>query len=102
MEKTTRLYQIVSQIPKGKVTTYGKLAKLSGIKSPRVVGNLLHKNPCQKKIPCHRVVNSKGEPAANFAFCGKQEQIKRLQAEGVEMIREKVNLTNYLWVPSNL
>jgi O-6-methylguanine DNA methyltransferase len=102
VEKAIRLYQIVSQVPKGKVTTYRRLADLSGIKNARVVGDLLHKNPDPEKTPCHRVVNKKGETARSYAFGGRQGQIKRLLAEKVEIIDGKVNLAKYLWRPDKL
>ncbi len=84
-------------IPACKVTTYGQLAKISGVKSPRVVGNLLHKNPDPEKIPCHRVVNSKGFVAANFAFGGVTEQMKRLEKEGVTFTKGRVNPSKHFW-----
>ncbi len=95
--KINDFYKIVSRIPKGKVTTYGELAKISGIDSPRIVGNLLHKNPDSEKIPCHRVVNAKGEVAQKFAFGGAEGQIKKLQLEGVQVVDGKVLLPKYSW-----
>ncbi|RJR16238.1 MGMT family protein [Candidatus Microgenomates bacterium] len=93
-------YKTVKKIPKGKVITYGNLAKLTGIKSPRVVGNLLHVNPFAPEVPCHRVVNSAGKLAENFgAEGGKNTQMKRLQAEGVEVIDFRVDLQKFGWVP---
>ena len=96
------VYKITSQIPRGKVATYGIIAKLSGTASPRAVGGLLHKNPDPKKIPCHRVVNSKGEVAENFAFGGKRGQIERLRREGVEINGGGLDLTKHLWHPNQL
>jgi len=92
-----KFYEIVSLIPRGKVTTYANLARLSGIKSPRVVGNLLHKNPDSEKNPCHRVVNAKGEVAQKFAFGGALGQVKKLESEGVQFENGKVPLPKYLW-----
>ncbi len=92
------VYDFVSLIPRGKVTTYGNLARLSGIKNPRVVGNLLHKNPNPKTNPCHRVVNAKGKVAENYAFGGEIAQIKKLQSEGVPISNGKVDLGKYLWL----
>src|SRR3990167_2105767 len=62
----TNIYRIVSRIPKGKVLTYGLVAKLVGIKNPRLVGSVLHKNINPKKIPCHRVVNARGKVASSY------------------------------------
>ena len=77
--------------------TYGRLATIVGVKSPRLVGNVLHKNKDSEKIPCHRVVNSKGMVAKNFAFGGAREHIKRLSKEGIEVNNNRVDLNKYLW-----
>ena len=96
------VYKIVSLIPKGRVLTYGSLAKLSGAKSPRIVGNLLHNNTEPKRIPCHRVVNSKGEVATKYAFGGAAAQITKLQKEGVTVGDKTVDLDKYLWRPNKI
>lgn len=67
--KAKLVYKAVSFLPKEKVTTYKILSGLTGI-NPRLVGNILHKNPDPENIPCHRVVNGKGEVAENYAFGG--------------------------------
>lgn len=55
---TKRIYEAVKKIPKGKVATYGQVAKMAGNpRMARAVGNALHKNPDPSTIPCHRVVN---------------------------------------------
>ena len=93
------IYKVTSLIPQGKVLTYASLAKISGIKNPRVVGNYLHKNEDPHKIPCHRVVTSKGNVALRYAFGGDKIQIEKLLEEGVEIINGKVNLSKHLWNP---
>ena len=91
-----RIYEAVRRIPKGKVATYGQVAEMAGDKKmARAVGNALHKNPDPDNIPCFRVVNSKGELAGEFAFGGSGAQAKLLQAEGVEVVDGKVDLTIY-------
>jgi O-6-methylguanine DNA methyltransferase len=93
---TKRIYEAVKKIPKGKVATYGQIAKLAGDeKMCRAVGNALHKNPEPDKIPCFRVVNSKGELSGEFAFGGAGAQQKLLEAEGIEVINGKVDLTKF-------
>lgn len=92
------IYKIVTQIPKGKVTTYGEIALVLGnIKLARVVGYALHKNPYFGKVPCHRVVNRFGQLAPNFAFGSIDAQKTMLTAEGVEVKDNKVDLTKYLY-----
>ncbi len=95
-----QIYNLVSQIPHGRVATYGQIARLAG--NPclaRVVGNALHANPDPENIHCHRVVNAKGEPSANFAFGGAAEQLRLLKAEGVEADGGRVDLGKYQWRP---
>ena len=91
-----RIYNAVKQIPSGKVATYGQVAELAGDrKMARAAGNALHRNPEPGIIPCHRVVNSKGELAGEFAFGGAGAQAKLLIAEGVEVTNGRVDLKKY-------
>jgi len=93
---TKRIYEAVKKIPKGQVATYGQIAYLAGDKNmARAVGNALHKNPDPDGIACFRVVNSKGELAGEFAFGGSGAQSKLLEAEGIEVIDGKVDLSKY-------
>lgn len=90
---TKRIYEAVKKIPKGQVATYADVAEMAGDrKMTRAVGNALHKNPDPSTIPCHRVVNSKGELAGEYAFGGAWKQAQILESEGVEVIEGKVNL----------
>jgi methylated-DNA-protein-cysteine methyltransferase-like protein len=83
-----QVYDLVKQIPVGKVTTYGEIARALGTKDARRIGHALHKNPYEGIVPCHRVVTKLGRLAPNFAFDGEAEQRKRLLAEGVVFIDE--------------
>ncbi|OGH17170.1 MAG: hypothetical protein A3C30_03245 [Candidatus Levybacteria bacterium RIFCSPHIGHO2_02_FULL_40_18] len=62
-----KVYDLVQEIPKGKVTTYGSIAKKLNM-SPRVVGYALHINPDSGLTPCHRVVDRNGRIAKRYAF----------------------------------
>lgn len=87
-----KVYLEVKKIPKGKVETYKSIAlKIGYPNAARAVGNALHKNPDNKSIPCHRVVNSKGECSGSFAFGGKDAQERLLKKEGVKFKNGKVN-----------
>ena len=100
MEKTTfeLIYDVVKQIPKGTVATYGQVAALAGNKRwSRVVGYALHVNPDPEHIPCHRVVNRLGEVSKAFAFGGENRQIALLTQEGVNFTHGKVDLQKYGW-----
>lgn len=93
---TRRIYEAVKKIPKGKVATYADVAEMAGDrKMARAVGNALHKNPDPGTIPCHRVVNSKGELAGEYAFGGAWKQAQILESEGVKITDGKVNLEKY-------
>ncbi len=96
-DSATKVYDIVALIPKGKVATYGMIARLSGVKNPRLVGSLLHKNPDPISIPCHRVVNAQGKLAQTFAFGGAMAHAKKLQKERVEVKNGTVDLSRFLW-----
>ncbi len=95
--KDQKVYDIVIQIPKGRVSTYGRVAFMAGIKNPRLVGQILHRNPKPEIIPCHRVVFSNGKVAKKFAFGGGQIQRRMLEKEGVIFKNNKVELAEYLW-----
>lgn len=100
MEQSTfdLIYNIVKQIPKGTVATYGQVASLAGNKRwARVVGYALHANPDPEHIPCYRVVNREGAVSEAFAFGGGNRQVELLQAEGVEVKDKKVDLEKYRW-----
>ena len=93
---TKRIYEAVKKIPRGQGATYGQVAELAGDrKMARAVGNALHRNPDPEHIPCYRVVNAKGELAGEFAFGGAGKQAAILEADGIEVINGKVDLTKY-------
>lgn len=100
MQKSTfeLIYDVVKQIPYGKVATYGQVAALAGNRRwSRVVGYALHVNPDPDHIPCYRVVNRLGEVSKAFAFGGENKQIELLEAEGVKFVDGKVDMKNYQW-----
>ncbi|MEK7602110.1 MAG: MGMT family protein [Patescibacteria group bacterium] len=95
---TDRVYAVAATIPKGKVATYGQLAKLAGnAKAARAVGSAMRNNPSRKTVPCHRVVGSTGA-FTGYAF-GKGIPTKKalLLKEGVKFTENKVNLKLSLW-----
>lgn len=92
------IYDVVRQIPKGRVATYGQVAALAGSKRlARVVGYALHANPEPGVIPCHRVVNRFGEVSKAFAFGGENKQMQLLEEEGVKLTDGRVDLNVYQW-----
>ena len=93
-----KIYEVVRQIPRGKVATYGQVAALAGNRRwARVVGYALHVNPDPDAIPCYRVVNRMCEVSAAFAFGGGNRQIELLEADGIPCPDGVVDLKKYQW-----
>lgn len=92
------VFLLLQQIPTGKVTTYKILAQASGIKNPRIIGTIIHKNTDPKKYPCHRVVRSDGTIVTGYAFGGQQKQIEILIKEGIVFRGKKVDLDRHLFM----
>lgn len=93
---TDGVYEFLDLIPRGQVATYQQVAAyLGNPKLCRVVGNILHRNPDGDLHPCYKIVNSKGELSGRFAFGGTDEQKRRLEADGIEVINNKVDLSKY-------
>ncbi len=80
--KAEDVYDILDRIPKGKVTTYGDIAKALGhANASRAIGRILNKNPNPIAVPCHRVVMSDGN-IGGYAF-GKARKKGLLKKEGL-------------------
>lgn len=88
-----KIYKQLKKIPKGRVTTYGFLARSVDSKAYRAVGLVLSKNPYAPIVPCHRVVRSDGM-IGGFMGQSKGENIskkkKMLEAEGIIFEGDKV------------
>ena len=96
------VYEYLAAIPKGKVVTYGQIAVFLGDKNlARSVGNILHVNPDGDKYPCYKVVNSRGSLAENYAFGGAEGQRQRLEADGITVSGDRVDLKVYQWKEPN-
>ena len=90
------VYTLLKTIPKGKVTTYGDVARALGYPCrAKFVGYALHVNPDPENIPCYKVVNREGRLAPAFAFGGEDAQRAMLEADGVEVVNGKVDLEKY-------
>lgn len=86
------VYEYLRTIPKGKVVTYGQVARAIGCPyGALAVGNALHANPDPDYYPCYKVVNSNGKLAEHFRL-GIEEQRKRLEKDGIIVEGDKVNL----------
>ncbi len=90
------VYELLLEIPDGKVTTYGRIAEQLGNRHyAQTVGNALHANSDGDKYPCYKVVSSKGKLSENYVFGGIEAQKKRLEADGIEVIDYRVDLKKY-------
>jgi methylated-DNA-protein-cysteine methyltransferase-like protein len=92
----SRVYTLVRKIPRGKVATYGQIARAIGAPgAARTVGWAMH--DCPANVPWHRVVNARGEVSLR-PTAGYHEQRARLKAEGVRFNRAgKIDLEKYGW-----
>lgn len=92
-----QVYTLTSKIPKGKVVTYGAIAKAMGSRNARRVGHALHANK-DKDVPCHRVVFANGSLAPGYAFGGPEVQKDKLLSEGVRFTTDgKVDLSQFFF-----
>ena len=102
-EKYQRFYEIISQIPVGKVATYGQIATLAGYHGQaRQVGYALHATPEELDIPWQRVINAKGEISLRTDSFGNEIQRQMLIAEGIRFNSNgRIPLKQYQWNPEN-
>jgi methylated-DNA-protein-cysteine methyltransferase-like protein len=95
------VWSIVAKIPRGKVTTYGAIARALG--SPgaaRTVGWAMRAASARSGLPCHRVVNVRGELSPEDVFGGPGVQRSLLESEGVTFdMQGRVDMKRRLWVP---
>jgi methylated-DNA-protein-cysteine methyltransferase-like protein len=98
-QRIERVIQIIALIPIGKVVTYGQVAEAAQLKGlSRWVGKVLSQLPAGTSLPWHRVINSAGR----ITNPNRQEQIKRLIAEGVHVNGDRVSLPRFRWNPEEV
>ena len=96
----SRVYEVVRQIPEGRVASYGQVARLVGEpRKARFVGFAMHGSPGMAGgVPCHRVVFKDGSLAPGFAFGGPDVQRSMLEEEGVGFLPDgRVDMDAFQW-----
>lgn len=95
-----RTYEMVRQIPQGRVASYGQIARMLGEpRKARFVGFAMHASPGMAGgVPCHRVVFKDGSLAPGFAFGGPDVQREMLEEEGVSFLTDgRVDMQTCGW-----
>ena len=103
MDKSNRLQRIwdtVSEIPRGRVASYGQVAAVAGVpRGARQVGYALRQLPNAHDVPWHRVIQSSGRIAFAKGTRSYSEQMRRLAEEDVAVISGRVDMRKYRWQP---
>jgi methylated-DNA-protein-cysteine methyltransferase-like protein len=96
-----QVYQVVRLIPKGRVTSYGAIAKyLGAAKSSRVVGYAMNSSHSMEDIPAHRVVNRNGLLTGKMHFETPDAMQKALEAEGIKVKENQIqDFDEVFWNP---
>lgn len=96
-----RVYEVARQIPYGKVTSYGAIAKaLGAARSARMVGWAMNASHNMEDIPAHRVVNRLGFLSGKHHFDGTNLMQQLLESEGIKVVDNQiVDFQKYFWEP---
>jgi methylated-DNA-protein-cysteine methyltransferase-like protein len=90
------VWQVVEEIPRGHVLTYGEVARLAGMsRAARRVSLAMRRAPRNRKLPWHRVVNSQGRISFPADSSGYRQQKERLEREGVVFIKGRIDLERH-------
>ena len=96
-----KVYEVAKQIPYGRVTSYGAIAKyLGAARSARMVGWAMNGAGKMEDVPAHRVVNKAGLLTGKHHFEGTNLMQQLLESEGVKIVDNQiVNLEKCFWEP---
>ena len=100
-ELVQRILATVDSIPRGRVASYGQVAREAGLpRHARLVGRVLRELPNGTKLPWHRVVNAAGEISPRADGAPSVEQCRRLEREGVVFAsKRRIDLARFVWRP---
>lgn len=96
MNKMKEMQVLLAKIPKGKVSTYGLLARKLKI-HPRYAGKLLSENPDGVKYPCYKIIRSDGSLGSYTSKRGVRDKIRNLRRDGIDIKNNKIDLKKYLF-----
>ena len=98
-ELAPMIFQVIAQIPYGRVASYGQIARLAGIpKHSRLVGYVLKHMDADSSLPWYRVINSQGKISlSKLNDQGQNIQDQLLLAEGILVIGDKVKMKEFQW-----
>ena len=100
--KYQRIWEVVAEIPYGRVATYGQIARIAGLGGQaRQVGYALHNTPDGLDIPWHRVINAQGRISFPRGSTSYRRQRELLEAEEIEFIDGRLDLSAYRWQPGD-
>ncbi len=96
-----RVYEVVRQVPYGRVTSYGAIARYLGTgRSARLVGWAMNNSHTMEDVPAHRVVNRNGVLTGKHHFPGSRLMEQLLENEGIPVVEDQiVDFKQYFWDP---
>ncbi|HIB36546.1 MGMT family protein [Mesonia sp.] len=99
-----RVYEVAKQIPYGRVTTYGTIAKaICAAKSARMVGYAMNGASEREDVPAHRVVNRKGVLTGKHHFAGTHLMQQLLESEGIKVKDDQIqDFNSVFWEPETI
>ena len=93
------VYRLVKRIPRGRVTTYGVLAKALKLRGgARTAGHAMAAAPSGRGIPWHRVVGAGGKLLIREPYASLQRKL--LESEGIRVLESRIPIKKHLWVPT--
>ncbi len=99
LDNKEKIWQVVHQIPPGKVASYGQVAKLAELPGyARYVGHVMKRLPPGSKLPWHRVANSQGKLSFPHNSEPYKIQKSKLEAEGVVFLNGRFSLKKFAWL----
>ena len=92
------VYKLVKQIPRGRVLTYGALARALRLPGgARTAGRAMGATPQGKGIPWHRVLGANGKILIREPYASLQKKL--LESEGIPVVESRINVKKHLWIP---